>query len=458
MLGKGDRSGSAARLVLVGVSGGADSVGLVNALVRLGIRVGVAHFDHRWRGTESREDRDFVRRLADDLGLPFHEGHSAVDSPAKDEAGARRERLRFFHQTARGEGYRRIALAHTRSDRAETLLLNLVRGAGVDGLVSIRPVTGIRIRPLIDLTRFEVERYLSDLGQQWREDATNRDVRFARNRVRHQVFPALRELNPRLEDALARTIEILQDENAWMETVAEDWLSENLREENGDFVLAVGDLAGRHPALIRRVLRSAIDRAHRLAPEPPTSDSSPGETTRLDSVGLDHVDAVRSLLGPGKSGRTIEIPGPVNVERSFESLRFFRAGATPAIYNRELGIPGRVEIPEIGRRFEARICSTAEATTPKPNPDRVFVDGESLGPYVRIRNWQKGDLYNPAGMKASTLKSLFQRNRVPWRQRLEWPVVVARSSIVWVASFPVSRDFAVTARSRKTVELVVSRL
>lgn len=450
MLGPADGAGH--RGVLAGVSGGADSVSLVRALARLGIPFAIAHFDHGWRGSESRQDRDFVAALASNLGVRLHEGCAvAPDSGSRNEAQARHERHRFLDTAAQRGGYRQIALAHTRTDRTETFLMNLIRGSGSDGLSSMQPVSGRRIRPLIEVSRGEVEDYLETLGQPWRDDPTNRDPRFRRNKLRRDIIPELENLNPRLEDALARTMELLDDETEWMAGEARNWLVPRFRRDGGEFALAIDDLPRRPPAMVRHVLRHAIDQAQAGIRRPDDDEIR----TRLPGVGFEHLEAVRRLLGEGKSGRTAEIPGPVHVERSFDSLRFFCANAPAVEYDRELPIPGVVDIPEIGRRFEARIHSD---TARKSNYDRVFVDGESLGPCVRIRNWQKGDLYNPEGRKGATLKTLFQERRVPWRRRLEWPVVVAGSSIVWVASFPVSRDFAVAANSRKAVELVVSPL
>lgn len=438
--------------VLCAVSGGADSVSLALALGRLAIPMGIAHFDHRWRGAESREDRNFVRNLASTLGVPFHEGRASDPSGPTSEAGARRERLGFLDQTAERESYTRIALAHTRTDRSETFLLNLVRGAGSDGLTSMRPVSGVRIRPLIEVSRDDVEQYLVGIGQSWRDDSSNFDSRYARNRLRHGIIPDLEALNPRLEETLARTITLLDDENTWMHDEAAEWLAPRLGRDPDGMVLRIDDLATRPRAMIRRILRQIIAVAQAQL-------GASSQELHLRNVGFEHIEAVRGLLEAGKSGRMVEIPGPVRVERSFDTLRFVCGPTRPFTYDRDLTIPGVLAIPEIGRRLEARILPSGETTISyNSNPDRVFVDGDSVGACVSIRNWQKGDRYNPTGMKATSLKALFEERRVPWRRRLEWPVVVAGSSIVWAASFPVSRDFAATADSRETVELVFLRL
>lgn len=210
------------RELLVGVSGGADSVALLHALVSLGYRPHICHLNHHWRGAASEGDERFVRRLARQLGLPIVVGSRKV---AHTEEAARRARLVFFQRVARKTGIRTLLLAHTADDQAETVLLHLIRGAGPQGLAGMeaeRRFGSLRIvRPLLAVTRAEIVQYLNARGLTWREDASNRDVRFLRNRVRHVLLPLLeREFNPGIRAVLCRTAEILRaefekDEVAW---------------------------------------------------------------------------------------------------------------------------------------------------------------------------------------------------------------------------------------------------
>ncbi len=435
--------------ILVGVSGGADSVCLLRILAssadpRPG-RIVVAHVNHGWRGADSDGDARFVGELADALGLDccLHRPGSPGQRIADTEAAAREQRWGFFHALREREGLDRIAVAHNREDRAETFFLNLLRGAGSNGLGSMRPVAGRVIRPLIESSRAEIETYLGRIGQPWRTDRTNRETRFARNRVRLETLPTLRRaFNPRLIETLGRTIDILEHEDAWMEQTVADWMDSRVFRDGSDFVLDIGGLESQPVGFVRRVLRRAL----RLAGSP------------MRDVGLDHVERLRSVLAPDKSGRIIELPGAVGVERSFDTLRFFTQDPSPSGYMYRLPIPGRVEVPEIGAAFEARIVRREVVGTDKPNGNRVFVDGESLGRCVNIRNWKGGDRYDPDGLSSARLKTLFRQRRIPMRKRLQWPVVVARSSIVWVASFPVSRDFAPTGHSRSVVAFEASHV
>ena len=424
--------------LLVGVSGGADSVCLVRVLGALGYRLGIAHVDHGLRGADSDADARFVGRLAARLGVPFFVRRIGTGELSGNiEAAARNVRRAFLRKTLRDEGFRRVALGHSRDDRTETFFLHLLRGSGSQGLASMAPVDDWMLRPLVGTTRLEIEAYLAAIDQPWRTDATNRDLKFARNRVRHEVLPRLAaDFNPRLGETLARTVEILAAENAWMDQEAAAWLQTHFSTGSaGPPRLDLDDLGSRPVACVRRVLRAALRAAG--------SD--------LQDIGFDHLERVRRILAPGKSGKTVELPGPIHVERSFDTLVFRSADPGPVDYEYDLPIPGRVRVREAGLDFEARVVDEAVAAD-HGAPTRVRVDGESLGPCVKIRNWRNGDTYDPAGLPKSKLKTLFQDRRIPRSSRRSWPVFVARSSIVWVASFPVSGDFAPTERSRRIIE------
>ena len=432
MIGPGDR-------VLVAVSGGADSVCLVTILTNLGFEVGVAHFNHGWRGEASDGDETFVKTLASQLGLGFFVGGEQSNLRAGNlEEQARLARGAFLDQIAEREDFTKVALAHSRNDRNETVLLNLLRGSGSEGLVSMRPVARNTIRPLIETTRKDIETYIQAIGQSWRSDATNSDHRFARNRIRHDVLPRLAsEFNPRLQDTLARTVEILQDEDAWMSQLVEAWLDTHTRSEGLSFEVQIDGLSDQPVGFTRRLLREALRRA-----------GSP-----LIDIGFDHIESIRSILSGPKSGKVVELPGSIQVERSFDKLILRDVSDEPLDYQYDLQVPGVVRIPEIGTSFEARFTDLGAS---KPRQGRVFVDGESLGPYVKIRNWRNGDFYDPVGLPSAKLVKLFQKGRIPrWRRR-QWPVLVAGSTIVWVASFPVSREFIPSGRSRRIVEFEAS--
>jgi tRNA(Ile)-lysidine synthase len=430
LIGQDDR-------ILAGVSGGADSVCLVLALKELGFRFAIAHVNHGLRGDAADQDERFTAVLAQHLGVPFFT-RKVVLMAGNIEAAGRDARRDFFAEIADQNGFTKIALAHTRNDRVETFLLNLLRGSGAEGLISMGALSGHVIRPLIEVSREAIETYLRQHNQQWRTDESNLDFRFARNRLRHGVIPSLSaDFNSNLVDTLTRTIEILESEDAWMRSLTDEWVRKFGTNEGEDFVLPVEEMEGEPAAFVRRVLRSALRKAG--------SD--------LQDVSFAQVENVRALLAPGKSGKLIEIPGGVKVGREFGRLIFRGVLPAPVEYEYQLQIPGCVHIPELKKLFRAELV---ESETGGTIGQRVFVDAESVGAYVRIRNWKPGDYYRPVGLPAGKLKKLFQRSRIPRSHRSSWPVVVANSTIIWVASFPVSREFAPRGRSQKIVALEAS--
>lgn len=221
---------SAGDSVLVAVSGGADSMALLLILSalqkRLGVHLHAAHYEHGIRGEASLADARFVAAFCQARGIPFSLGQGDVPSLARQwkcslEDAARRARYAYLDQTAQAVGAARIALAHHLGDQAETLLLHLAHGCGLQGLSGMRMLSGNRMRPLLDVTRAQIEAYLHDRGVAWREDETNGDMRYARNLIRHELMPVLRRLNPQVEQALARTAGLAADAAARLEAQAE---------------------------------------------------------------------------------------------------------------------------------------------------------------------------------------------------------------------------------------------
>ena len=214
--------------LVVGVSGGADSVALLRALHarsgELGLVLSVAHLHHGLRGAEADADLEFVRMLADALGLVLHEarvdaGAEAAEAHESIEEAARRLRYGWFRELMSVGLVDAVATAHTRDDQAETVCAKFLRGAWTEGLSGIHPVVefaeGRIVRPLLGATRAEVETYLNGLGQVWREDASNRDAAFTRNRIRHELLPVLETWNPQVKEHLAQMAVLAQDEEAW---------------------------------------------------------------------------------------------------------------------------------------------------------------------------------------------------------------------------------------------------
>ncbi len=438
------------------VSGGADSVAMLRLLLDLraeiGIVLSVVHFNHKLRGSESEDDESFVRRLAGDHKLPYFCESGDVASHAADkrlslETAAREMRYRFFHRLFVEGKLNRIATGHTLDDQAETVLLRLVRGAGTRGLAGIYPelnvqdsVTGAPIpnivRPLLNTRRNDLESYLVSIGQTWREDSSNRDLRHARNRVRHGILPRMeRSLNPSVREALAEAAEIARvEEDYWEHKVAEILPSVGgiLREHA---VVRVSALRELPLALQRRVLRRVAE----------------GIGLRLEFRQVENIlEIAASECGHAKS----EMLGDDWVaSRHKEELRFERhdEARKPSDYEYRLPVPGSVTVPELRSRFEAVLVSgtACEGYNPEQSIRR-----EAVGIETRIRNWRAGDRFWPAHTKApKKIKELLYERHLEGPERRLWPVVVCGEEVVWMRGFPPPANL----KPRSEAEAVVIR-
>jgi tRNA(Ile)-lysidine synthase len=412
----------------VAVSGGADSVAALTVLAALapaqGWRLTVLHANHQLRGADSAADEGFVRAAAAALGLPCECAALPVPPGGNLEQAARDLRRAFFRRFLETGALDRVATGHTLTDQAETVLFRLVRGSGLPGLAAMRPLAAGIARPLLEIERAEVRGWLLARGVAWREDASNEDLRFARNRIRHELLPALREENPRVELALGHLATLAQEEeDYWAHEVARALALASSRQPYG-LILDAGALGSMPTALARRVVRGAIEQVK-------------GDLRQLD---FPHVEQVLALAGSAEGEGEAELPG-VKIERSFEWLRFRTSEDRPVP---ELPVPGpgAYASPEPGKVIvlevdESTIESSGEGFCDRVRASELFARG------LVLRGWRPGDRYRPAGHGEETkLKVLFHRARVPLWERPSWPMLVTGDKIVWAKQFGAAAEFA----------------
>jgi tRNA(Ile)-lysidine synthase len=408
---------SAGERVVVGLSGGADSVALLHVLAGLaphrGFAVVAAHLDHGLR-PESAADAAFCRELCLALGIPFRTRRADVGARRRSEGGgleeaARRERHAFLRAVAEEEGASWIALAHTRDDQAETVLLRLLRGAGSLGLSAMRPRAGDLLRPLLGLSRRDVLDHLAERSLSWREDASNADLAIARNRVRRELIPYLeRHFNPAVRESLARSAALLAEDADVLAAVAGE-------------ALTVTALRSAPRAVARLTVRRALQAAGGLR-----------------GVGLKHVDAIVDLAATeAPSGRRVALPGGREAVFHFDEVRIGRAQPPPSPFTLPLSVPGSVALPD-GRRLEARAARG-------PAADVVAVPE---GP-LEVRTRRPGDRVRASGRDVS-LKRFLMDLRVPARERGSLPLLAAGHRVLWV---PGQRIDGADAAERRFVRL-----
>ncbi len=425
--------------VIAAVSGGADSVCLLHVLRKvlndLGADVaGVAHFNHKLRGDASDEDERFVAELAARFEIPFYRAEWCAEIRALQaipdgnlEQAARRARREFFGKLIREGAADSVAVGHTRDDQAETVLFRVLRGSGLAGLAGIHPVTRLvndadLIRPLLETTRTEVEDYLRSRGIAWRDDASNRDPRFARNRIRHQLLPQLaREWNPRITEALANLADLAFEEERWARSQ-----ESGVRRQNKTGVeLFAKDLIESPRAVARRIVRQAIAEAK-------------GD---LRGIEFQHIERVIEME-PGR----LRLPG-IDATRSFDWIRIApaRGGGVDARSNDEPIQAVNVTVPgtyasgpgagEIRLEFDE-----------SPGFACANLKTELAAPIV-LRGWRPGDHYRPVGRsRDQKLKEMFQNARIPsWRRRA-WPILESGGKILWAREFGPAEEFDATGR------------
>jgi len=400
--------------VLCAVSGGADSMCLLSLFLEareaLALRVLCAHFNHRLRGEESDRDEAFVRDWCREREIPFFAGSADVAAAARRsgtglEETARALRYAFLEETAAARGADYIATAHNAGDNAETFLLNLARGAALKGLGGIPPVRGRLIRPLLGMTRAEIEAYLNARGVPHVEDSTNREDCCARNRLRRHVLPVLRELNPAFEAHVEQTCALLRQDEDCLDGLAEDFLRDHWR--NGR--LPVTELNALHPAVFARVVRRACDRP----------------------LSAEHVDMLSRLCRSGGPHAAADLPGQ-RVFRAYDALVF--SEKTPPPIRPVRLRPGESVRLEQGYRVS---CSLPEIVPEVYSSlNTFFFQCENICDNIWVTSRAEGDAVRLLGRGCTkSLKKLFSEARIPPARRASIPVLRDGRGVLAVFGF-----------------------
>ena len=437
---------SAGDKVLVAVSGGPDSVALLHALWSLSDQIGIslhaAHLNHSFRGKESDADAEYVCRLAGNIGIECTV--EKVDVPEiqrtlrlSPEEAARLVRYEFLERVADEVGANRIAVGHTADDQVETVFLNILRGAGIDGLSGMPPVRGVIIRPLIETRRAVVEEYVEQHNLRPRIDATNLLATYARNRIRLELLPLLRrEYNPEIDSAILRLSELASQDSAYLNMEAEEALGRlKTSEDEQSISLSGPGLLSCRLAIRRRVIRTAVGKLR----------------AGLTDIGFVHVEELLRLLDGGKDFRC-DLPGGIYAERAGETLTVSssKPAELPIIYCYELSIPGRTEVPEIGVVIEVEAAPGAIEVIRPPESFEVVLDRGSIVGKLRVRNWEPGDRIRPLGLGGSKkVQDIFVDRKIPRAARHRVPIVVDDERIVWIVGLALSESVKVTGETRE---------
>jgi len=456
--------------LLAGVSGGPDSLALLHALsgrrTELGIEVVAAHVHHGMRAEAAEADVRFLEETCAAWGVPLAVERVDVPGLASErrvsiEEAGRAARYEAFDRLARGWGCARVATAHTADDQAETVLLNLFRGAGIDGLAGIPPTrplsraadAPVLVRPLLRTWRRSVEAYCRAHALQPREDSTNRDLRYRRSRIRHELLPQLGEYAPHLKEGLARLAEQAREEQALLQPEAERLLRSAILPPAPRPALPFrppallpelmldGAVLSRAPAaLARRALRLGLRGAA-------------GDAVEMNAGLIERLLDLARGVGPP----AWDLPGsPLRVVRRDGSLLLLQVRARePAPRTRAVLLPGRVEAPEFGLCLEGMV-TTAPSDLRLP-PGEAILNLEALCPPLRVRVPEAGDRFRPLGAPGSRLLSdLFTDRKIPRELRPAWPLLEDREGLLWVVGLAVAERVRVAPGAARCLRLRAS--
>ena len=463
LLGAGERVG-------VAVSGGADSVALLLLLVdlrkQLGVVLSVVHFNHKLRGRDAHKDEGFVAKLAAKYGLAFHSGQLDVRAKAKrDKANledtARRARYEFFEAQVQSGHVDKVVVAHTMDDQAETMLAHILRGTGLAGLGGIHPKVGHVVRPLLGVRRAELRAYLRSKKQTWREDASNRDTKRMRARIRKKLIPLLeKQFQPVVVQHLATLAELAREDEALLDAWATSrvrqkvdlkpgWARISIEEllEDGKIKdcpteTAAGSGDKRNTGIAGRMVRRIVKQVR----------PSGGQ------LNAEHVRAILDLAASGENGKCLELPGALRVRREHDGLAFGVASSFAGSKKREPlefeeiinmdDVESALSVPEISCVFRFRVIDW-----PAKRGDTIdtgfVLDCDALQSPLTLRNWRPGDKFRPCGHRSEhKLKRLLSKKRVSRWEREGWPVLTSGGTVVWTRGFPVAAEFAATEKTR----------
>lgn len=467
----------------------------------LGVVLSVVHLNHKLRGKASDADEKFVTKLAETHGLTLHVERANVAAKAKREKAnledaARRARYDFFARLVAEKKVDRVAVAHTADDQAETVLAHILRGTGLAGLGGIHPETGCVVRPLLRVRRTELRAYLRSKKQKWREDATNQDTSRTRARIRKKLLPLLeRQFQPATVDHLVALAEFAREDERFLNWITSQRCDAVAKQEANAIRVAIIDLmppmekgdlntdetdgiiesperrrkTDKFGALTKRMLRRLIEMAK--------AESAP----RGSQITAQHISAVLELAGHGESGKTLQLPGGVDVRRERDELVFLGRAATksratptakvkheettasaasdaakPANYEYQIDFQNgtaTLTVPQVSCVFRFRVIDWPPNRGETRRSGTVLDRDRLRWPFV-LRNWRPGDRLQTAGhQKAQKLKRLLNEKHVSRWEREGWPVVTSAGMLVWARGFPVAAEFAAGETTRQAVSI-----
>ena len=445
--------------IVVGVSGGPDSMALLYLLydMREDLRCAfhVAHLDHMLRGEESKADAAYVTGHARKLGLPI--SVEAIDvrrmiMPKESlESGARRIRYEFYERVMASVKADKVAQGHNADDQAETVMMRLLRGSGAQGLSGIPPVRDSKfIRPLIEISRSEIDEYLRQLQLTPRQDSSNLSTAYKRNKIRHELMPMLeREYSPNIKHILRQTGDILRAEDDLLTALAREAMDNCVQYPDArTIIIRVSALSRYHLALQRRIFRLSIKML----------------TGDLRGFDYDHIRDLLNLALCGITGSIVSLPRGISAEKTYDGLvlrRGYQSEIPIESFDYSVKVPGETKIPNLALSIKTtepeRVCGEYKKIQPDENEFRATFDYDKIHGDLHLRNRRPGDRFQPLGMSGTKkLKDFFIDEKVPRTSRSSVPILTDGDNILWVIGYRIDDRFKITADTKTQLTVTAS--
>ena len=442
LLARGDR-------VLVALSGGPDSTALLMTLIKLADELNLtlftAHFNHGLRGRESNADEKFSRDLAKKMGLLFCSvkmNKNIIKKGVSPEDFYRRQRYDFLNKAAKEYRAKKIALGHNLQDQAETVLLNLLRGSGPEGLKGFLPKRdGKFIRPLMETSRQEIISFLEQSGTAYRRDSSNENRMYLRNQIRAELIPYLQEkYNPKIVENLARTAEILRVEDEFIrEQVAKVLSSHFVQYAENRFLMKIDYLKKLSPAVRWRLFKTVLE------------DLTP----QKNGISFLHVTALEKLIQKSESGKRIMLPSKIEARREYNALIVEKTPRKQIQFEYVVEVPGTVQIQEKNVIIEAVLIK--KNSVDFENKNTVYLDWDKIRRPLIVRNRRDGDWFQPLGMAGrQKIKNFFIDHKIPAAKRDDVLLIVDGISVIAIENTHVNERVKITGETKKVLQMKVA--
>ena len=439
--------------VLVALSGGPDSVFLLHVLnnlkEELKLDLHTLYINHGLRPEETPLEIEFCKKLCETLKVPFITKSVDVKSFAKEKSmnkqeAARELRYKVFEETAFETKADKIALGHNADDQAETLLMRLLRGSGPIGLSGIPPVRGMFIRPLIEIERQEIDRYIQEEKIDFVVDSSNLRRDYLRNKIRFSIIPMMKEINPNIIETLSRTAAIFREEERHFDIIVVKTLMRLIsRKSDSRIELFLSPLEAMDKVILRRVLRRVID-----------------VTKGLRRINFIHVEDIIDLIKTGKAGDRLYLPKGIRVIKDYSTL-IFTTESPVKLDAYTLEVPGEINLKEAGVLIKASILEShkSEIKDLRLSADLAVFDAERLIFPLVVRSRKEGNFFYPFGFgKRKKLQDFFVDEKVPRDERDRIPLVLSGEDIIWIAGYRQDDRFKVTDETKKILKLEAKKI